>query len=196
MNETFYETENEAHQPIVDYQSNYDIVMSVLPPFNPVRYTINVTDQVLVWMEWGFIIMSINVGGSAVALFMGPESKLSLKWGTLVCLFMNCAVGLPWILTGTIIRFRLAGARCCGDGALDTTAWYPDGEIYTPVVGPDNPEGSPGTGYQPGVLYMSGAFMKIWIIANWSLMALSIVICGVLYLCQKRRLAKGQESFL
>ena len=162
--------------------------MSVLPPFHPDRYTINVTDQVLAWMKWGFIIMSINVGGSMVALFMGPESKLSLKWGTLVCLFMNCVVGLPWILTGTIIRFRLAGARCAGHGNFDDQSWYPDGEEY-----PDN---GPGTAYQPGMLIMSGTFMKIWIIGNWSLMALSIVICGVLYLCQKRRLAKGQESFL
>jgi hypothetical protein len=159
--------------------------MSVLPPFHPDRYTINVTDQVLTWFEWGFIIMSINLGGSMVALFMGPESKLSLKWGSLVCGFMNCVVGLPWILTGTIIRFRLAGARCAGHGNYDAQAWTPEGD-----------EINPGTDYIDGMLIKSGAFMKIWIIANWSLMALTIVICGVLFVCQKRRLAKGQESFL
>lgn len=100
--------------------SNYDIVMSVLPPFDPERFTINVTDQVLVWFEFGFIIYSIALGGAMIALFMGPESKIAFKWGALVCGFMNIVVGLPWTLTGTILRWRLPGARCAGDLNYDS----------------------------------------------------------------------------
>lgn len=100
-------------------QSNYDIVASVLPPFFIDRYTINVTSSVLAWLEYGFIILSVAFGGSCICLFMGPESEFSLRWGVRLCLFLNCVAALPWILTGTIIRFRLAGQRCSGIGNYD-----------------------------------------------------------------------------
>merc|ERR1711918_168934 len=70
--------------------SNYDIVMSVLPPFYQDLYTENVTRGFLIWFELGFVLQSISLGAAMVLTFMGPESPNSLKWGAITCGFINC----------------------------------------------------------------------------------------------------------
>jgi hypothetical protein len=118
-----------------------------------------VSEHIRNWFEWGFILQLISVFGCVISLAganYGNESEadevkkhgkvvwFGMFWMSMAQIIGNCA----WVCVGSVIAFRFTGTTCTGYSNINTDL-------------------DPVNAYDFGIMYKSGVFMRVWLIANY-----------------------------
>lgn len=103
------------------------------------------TQNFLVWFEWGFILQMIAIVGAILGALGAQSANVAMGGlGLIAC--AQCIGGLAWLIAGSVLRFRDTGNVCSGDGNYNASFILLP---YAPVQ---------------GILTYSGQFMKVWLI--------------------------------
>ena len=126
--------------------TNFEILADGKFSTNPAF--INVTQNFLVWFEWGFLFFVIQAASLLSALLMFVCAPLAMGSG-LGCCCVSCGQSV-WFIVGMVLRWRTAGNICSGASQFVNAGALPDAVV-------------------PGVLYSSGKFIQVWLIITLSI---------------------------
>ena len=116
--------------------TNFEILAGGVISTNP-GY-LNVTQNFLVWFEWGFLFFVIQAASVLSGLLMFVCAPLTMASGCSCCL-VSCGQSV-WFIVGMVLRWRTAGNICSGASQMVNV-------------------GADAAAVVPGVLYSSGKFM-------------------------------------